>query len=46
MVLAWLFLAVGFAAGVVNRQVLDGSQFAAHVDAVRRDPAVSRQTRR
>ncbi|HEX6394348.1 MAG TPA: hypothetical protein VFZ97_12985 [Acidimicrobiales bacterium] len=41
--LAWVLLAGGLVAGVVNRQVLDGSQFASHVDAVRRDPAVSRQ---
>jgi hypothetical protein len=42
----WLacgLLVVGLVTGVVNRQVLDGSQFAHHADAVRRDPAVSRQ---
>lgn len=42
-VLAAVLLGVGVLAGVVNRQVLDGSQFAGHVDAVRRNPAVSRQ---
>ena len=42
-VVAAVLLGVGVLAGVVNRQVLDGSNFARHVDAVRRDPAVSRQ---
>ena len=42
-VVAAVLLGVGVLAGVVNRQVLDGSHFARHVDAVRRDPAVSRQ---
>ena len=42
-VLAGALLLVGLAAGVVNRQVLDGPRFANHIDAVRRDPAVSRQ---
>jgi hypothetical protein len=38
---ALLFL--GVLAGVVNREVLDGPRFAAHIDGVRRDPAVARQ---
>ena len=42
-VVAAVLLGVGVLAGVVNRQVLDGSNFARHLDAVRRDPAVSRQ---
>src|SRR5262245_18972781 len=37
-----LFL-VGAVAGVLNREVLDGDRFAAHVDAVRTDPYVARQ---
>ncbi|MET1039010.1 MAG: hypothetical protein ABW075_12100 [Aeromicrobium sp.] len=36
-------LLVGLVAGVVNRQVLDGDRFAAHVDAIREDPQVARQ---
>jgi hypothetical protein len=35
------FLFVGLVAGVVNREVLDGDRFADHVDAIRKDPAVS-----
>lgn len=35
-------LVVGTVAGVVNREVLDGDRFLAHVDAVRADPEVSR----
>jgi hypothetical protein len=42
-VLAAIFLLVGLVAGLVNRQVVDGSRFASHVDAIRRNPAVSRQ---
>lgn len=45
-VLAWLgtlLVLVGAASGVVNREVLDSGRFAAHVDAVRSDPDVSRQ---
>lgn len=38
-----VLLLLGVLAGVVNRQILDGSRFAAHVDALRRDPAVARQ---
>jgi uncharacterized membrane protein HdeD (DUF308 family) len=38
-----VLLLVGILAGLVNHNVLDGPRFAAHVDAVRRDPAVSRQ---
>ena len=34
---------LGILAGLVNRNVVDGNRFAAHVDAVRRDPAVARQ---
>ena len=37
-VVAAVLLGVGVLAGVVNRQVLDGSNFARHVDAVRRRP--------
>lgn len=35
-------LILGTVAGVVNREVLDGDRFLAHVDAVRADPDVSR----
>lgn len=35
-------LVLGTVAGVVNREVLDGDRFMAHVDAVRADPEVSR----
>ena len=38
-----VLLLLGVLAGVVNRQILDGSRFAGHVDALRRDPAVARQ---
>jgi hypothetical protein len=38
-----LLLLLGAVAGVVNREVLDADRFAGHVDAVRADPAVSRQ---
>lgn len=44
--LAWLgalLVLVGAACGVVNREVLDADRFAAHVDAARSDPDVSRQ---
>lgn len=38
-----LLVLIGAACGVVNREVLDAGRFAAHVDAVRSDPGVSRQ---
>ncbi len=38
-----LLMTVGLLAGVGNREVLDGSRFATHVDHIRKDPAVSRQ---
>ncbi|MCW2825006.1 MAG: hypothetical protein JWQ91_1923 [Aeromicrobium sp.] len=38
-----LLLAVGIVAGVVNRQVVDGTHFAEHVDAIREDPQVARE---
>ena len=38
-----LLLVAGTVAGVVNREVLDAHRFSAHMDAVRADPAVSRQ---
>jgi len=38
-----LLLLVGAVAGVVNHEVLDADRFAAHVDAVRTDPDVSRE---
>jgi len=38
-----LLLLAGLVAGVLNREVLDAGRFSAHVDAVRADPAVSRQ---
>ncbi|WP_166137973.1 PI-PLC domain-containing protein [Nocardioides ochotonae] len=41
-VLGVLCLFVGMLAGVVNREVVDGSEFARHADAVRSDPAVAR----
>ncbi len=43
LVLGSVLLLAGVIAGVVNREVLDGSRFAAHADAIRTDPAVSRQ---
>ena len=43
IVLGCLLLLLGSVAGVVNRQVLDVPRFAQHVDAVRVDPAVTRQ---
>ena len=43
MSLASVLLVLGILAGLVNRNVVDGNRFAAHVDAVRRDPAVARQ---
>lgn len=43
LVLGSLLLLSGVLAGVVNRQVLDGDRFAAHVDKIRTDPEVSRQ---
>jgi hypothetical protein len=36
-----LLLGLGTIAGVVNREVLNGSRFASHADAVRKDPHVS-----
>ena len=36
-------LLLGIIAGVGNREVLDGSRFATHVDHIRTDPEVSRQ---
>lgn len=42
-VLGSLLLLAGILAGVVNHEVLDGHRFAAHADAMRKDPAVSRQ---
>ncbi|XAS77686.1 hypothetical protein V3G39_06495 [Dermatophilaceae bacterium Sec6.4] len=41
--LAAVLLALGTIAGIANRQLVDGSRFAAHVDQVRQDEAVSRQ---
>jgi hypothetical protein len=38
-VLLWL----GILSGLVNRNVLDGDRFAGHIDAMRRDPVVTRQ---
>jgi hypothetical protein len=38
-----LLLLTGTVAGVVNREVLDAQRFSAHVDAIRADPAVSRE---
>lgn len=43
LVLGSVLLLLGIIAGVANREVLDGSQFAHHVDEMRSDPAVSRQ---
>lgn len=42
-VVGTLLLLLGTVAGVLNREVLDADRFADHVDAVRADPAVSRQ---
>lgn len=42
-VVGTLLLLLGTIAGVVHREVLDAARFADHVDAVRADPAVSRQ---
>lgn len=36
-----VLLFVGILAGMVNHEVLDGPRFAAHVDELRRDPAVA-----
>ncbi len=41
VVVASLVLAVGIVAGVLNREVLDGSRFSTHADAVRSDSQVS-----
>lgn len=38
-----LLLALGTLAGIANRQLVDGGRFAAHVNQVRQDDAVSRQ---
>ncbi|HSP36297.1 MAG TPA: hypothetical protein VLR26_00910 [Frankiaceae bacterium] len=43
LALASLLLFGGLLAGLANRNVLDSSRFADHVDQVRRDPAVARQ---
>jgi len=43
LVLGALCLLVGGVAGVANRELLSSTRFAAHVDAVRTDPDVSRQ---
>jgi hypothetical protein len=40
-VLGAVLLALGLLAGSVNREVLDGARFAAHVDSVRKDPLVA-----
>ena len=40
-----LLLACGLVAGVVNHEVMDGQRFAAHVDNIRKDPAVARAAR-
>lgn len=41
--LGCLLLLLGVVAGVVNRNVVDGQRFAAHVDSMRSDPAVARE---
>ena len=41
VVLGAVLLALGLLAGAVNREVLDGARFAAHVDSVRKDPVVT-----
>ena len=41
LVLASLLLAAGTVAGITNREVLDGSRFAAHADAVRMNDNVA-----
>lgn len=38
-----LLLACGLVAGVINHEVMDGQRFAAHVDNIRKDPAVAEQ---
>ncbi len=43
LVVGAVLLMVGIVAGVGNREVLDGSRFATHVDHIRSDEAVSRQ---
>jgi hypothetical protein len=43
LVLGTLLLTGGLLAGIVNREVIDGSRFADHVDNIRKDPAVARQ---
>jgi hypothetical protein len=43
LVLGSVLLLAGIIAGVGNHEVLDGSRFAAHADAIRKDPDVSRQ---
>lgn len=41
IVLGAILAGLGIVAGHVNRQVVDGSAFAGHVDEIRRDPAVA-----
>ncbi len=43
VVLGSLLMTLGLLAGVGNREILDGSRFATHVDHIRTDPDVSRQ---
>lgn len=43
MLVGTLLVLLGTVAGVVNREVLDADRFADHVNAVRADPAVSRE---
>ncbi|HEY7043822.1 MAG TPA: hypothetical protein VH419_09160, partial [Nocardioidaceae bacterium] len=43
VVVGSLLLAAGLVAGIINREVIDGSRFVDHVDAIRQDPDVSRQ---
>ncbi len=43
LILGSVLLLLGMVAGVGNREVLDGSRFATHVDHIRTDPAVARQ---
>ena len=43
LVVGSILLLFGIVAGVGNREVLDGNRFAGHVDAIRKDPEVSRQ---
>lgn len=43
VILGSLLMMAGLIAGVGNREVLDGSRFANHVDHIRQNPEVSRQ---